>query len=118
MKGRINILIIVSIIAIVTLSTIQYSLIKNTFTLQRDLFFNEVKKDLAFIETDDNPDWDTKYLVKLKKDAQSYKEGKITKGELLESFSLHRDSINKEFVTYFEEKIRTKKLLRLFYWVK
>ncbi|WP_272151379.1 sensor histidine kinase [Tenacibaculum aiptasiae] len=111
MKGRINILIIVSIIAIVTLSTIQYSLIKNTFTLQRDLFFNEVKKDLAFIETDDSPDWDTKYLVELKKDAQSYKEGKITKGELLKNFSLHRDSINKEFVTYFEEKIRTKKLL-------
>ena len=79
MKGRINILIIVSIIAIVTLSTIQYSLIKNTFTLQRDLFFNEVKKDLAFIETDDSPDWDTKYLVKLKKGVVKMTSDKLIK---------------------------------------
>lgn len=111
MKGKINILIGVSIVAIVTLSLIQYALIKNTFTLQRDLFFNEVKKDLTFIETDDTTDWDTKYLAGIKKDAQTYKEGKISKEALLAKFSKHRDSINKEYLIYFDKKIKTKKLL-------
>lgn len=111
MKGKINILIAVSIIAIVTLSSIQYALIKNTFALQRDLFFNEVRKDLTFIKTDEDHNWDTKYLIGIKKDAQAYKEGKISKEALLTKFSTHRDSINKEFLIYFEEKIKTKKLL-------
>ena len=86
MKGKINILIAVSILAIVTLSLIQYALIKNTFTLQRDLFFNEVRKDLTFIKTDEDHDWDTKYLIGIKKEAEAFKEGKISKEALLAKF--------------------------------
>lgn len=112
MKAKINILIIVSILSIIVLSSIQYSLIKNTFNLQRDLFIREVKKDLKFIEQNERSDtWDESYLKAFKKQAIAYRNGYVSKEKLLSNFKNFRDSINIEFQKYFDKGLSKKNLL-------
>ncbi|SEC30477.1 His Kinase A (phospho-acceptor) domain-containing protein [Tenacibaculum sp. MAR_2009_124] len=108
MKTRINILIIVSIIALVTLSVIQYSLIENTFKLQRDVFFKEMKQELKFLEKTDQ--WDEAYAAILKQVVSEY-EGSFTSNEkLFTLFYKKRDSLNDSFKSYFKNIIQKKEL--------
>jgi len=111
MKTTIKILIIASVIAIVILSIIQYYLISNTFQLQKDAYVKKVKKELRFIEINERKDdWDEAYLAKTQKLIKQYKKGIFSKEQLITQFSQFNDSINKDFMDYFNQKIQKSEL--------
>ncbi|CAM1361120.1 sensor histidine kinase [Tenacibaculum xiamenense] len=108
MKTRINILIIASIIALVVLSVIQYSLIENTFKLQRDAFFKEMKQELKFLEKTD--EWDEAYATILKQVVIEYEDPFNSNEKLFTLFYKKRDSLNERFKNYFKKAIESKEL--------
>jgi len=111
MKAKINILIITSIIAILTLSAIQYYLISNTFQLQKDAYLKKVKKELGFIEMNERKDiWDDFFLSKTKALVKKYQKGVVPKEQLIYKFSRFKDSINNDFKNYFNEGVKNSKL--------
>lgn len=111
MKTKINILIIVSVIAIITLSAIQYYLISNTFQLQKDVYLKKVKKELKFIEMNERKDdWDEIYLSKTQELVKKYQKGSLSKEEIIYQFSQFKDSLNTNFMEYFNEGIKKSNL--------
>ncbi len=107
MKTKINILIVTSVIAILTLSAIQYYLISNTFQLQKDAYLKRVKKELKFIEMNERKDdWDNIYLSKTQNLIKSHQKGLLSKEEMLFKFSKFRDSLNNGFMNYFKEELK------------
>lgn len=107
MKTKINILIVTSIIAILTLSAIQYYLISNTFQLQKDAYLKRVKKELKFIEMNERKDdWDSFYLSKTQNLIKRYQKGLLSKEEMIFQFSKFRDSLNNGFMNYFNKELK------------
>lgn len=109
MKKKINILIIASVAALITLSTIQYYLISNTFQLKKDTFIKEVKSQLKFIEVNERLEsLDDSYNELITDVLENYHNGVLPKEKLLAKVKTFNDSLNEKFETYFKNTLKEK----------
>ena len=111
MKTKINSLLIVSLLAILTLSAIQYYLISNTYQLKKEAFLKTTKKKLKFIEANERRDvWDDAFYKKLASLVKRYQNGFLPKEKIISGLSIFKDSINKDFNTYFQNGVKERDL--------
>ncbi|MDT7832412.1 HAMP domain-containing sensor histidine kinase [Flavobacteriaceae bacterium S356] len=109
MKRKINILIIASVAALITLSSIQYYLISNTFQLKKDTFIKEVKSQLKFIEVNERLEsLDDSYNDLITDVLENYQNGTLPKEKLFSKVKQFNDSLNAKFETYFENTLKEK----------
>lgn len=107
MKKKINILIIASLAALITLSIIQYYLISNTFQLKKDTFIKEVKSQLKFIEVNERLEsLDDSYNDLISDLLKDYQGGQLPREKLLSKVKDFNDSLNVEFISYFENTLK------------
>ena len=109
MKRKINILIIAAIVALITLSSIQYYLISNTFQLKKDTFIKEVKSQLKFIEVNERLEsLDDSHNALITEILENYQTGALPKEKLFSKMKQFNDSLNAEFESYFENTLKEK----------
>ncbi len=107
MKKKINILIIASVAALITLSAIQYYLISNTFQLKKDTFIKDVKSQLKFIEVNERLEsLDDSHNELITDVLENYHNGLLPKEKLLAKVKTFNDSLNERFETYFENTLK------------
>ncbi len=111
MKKKINILIFVSVAALITLSSIQYYLISNTFQLKKDTFIKEVKNELKFIEVNERLEsLDDAYNDLISELLENYQNGLLPKEKLFSQVKTFNDSLNSEFESYFTKSLKERSL--------
>ncbi|WP_196896051.1 sensor histidine kinase [Aureivirga marina] len=105
MKKKLQILIIVSIIVFLSLSIIQYSLIKNTFNLEQKIFKSEIEKIMTKINKAKSlENFEERWKRKFSFYSEKYQIGKFSKEEYLDSLYQFTTKENKVFVKLFDQE--------------
>ncbi|WP_103068677.1 sensor histidine kinase [Aquimarina sediminis] len=106
MKQKINILIVMSILALVALCGIQGYLIHNTYQLKKDVFIKETKKSVSSIDNTKEIDSLAElWYNQLAKNLTEYKKNNLLKNETIERFKPFTDSLNDIFNQYYKKEI-------------
>ncbi len=112
MSKKIILLIIASIIGLSALSLIQAYLIKNTYSLKKEVFVDKTMKAVDDIDDHATP-IDSIYDIlsdKFIKELDNYSLKIIDKEYLLERLHVITDSLNPAFIKEYEKSIKEKKL--------
>lgn len=112
MSKKIILLIIASIIGLLSLSLVQGYLIKNTYSLKKEVFVDKTMKAVDDIDDHATP-IDSIYDVlsdKFIKELDNYSLKIINKESLLKRLRVITDSLNPVFIKEYEKSIKEKKL--------
>ncbi|TVZ25826.1 phospho-acceptor domain-containing protein [Gillisia sp. Hel_I_86] len=111
MKTKFFWLITVSIVVFIALSSIQGYLIYNTYTLKRNAFIEQTRDRISKI--DYNQELDSildSWGEELKNQIADYKNGRITKKELLYRIKLKADTLNDQYYPIYKSELQNRKL--------
>ncbi|WP_196890238.1 sensor histidine kinase [Aureivirga sp. CE67] len=105
MKKRLQILITVSVLAFLFLSVIQYSLIKNTYDLEKKIFRSEIENIISKIKkTESFESFEENWKMNFSEFAKSYQMKKLTKQQYLDSLFQFFQKENLVFDKMFEKE--------------
>ncbi len=112
MKKKTNILITISLLAILALSAIQYYLISNTYMLKKQAFIKEAKKEMKFLESNDAfDDLEDAYMVQFPSSLKQSVFQEFNAEKTLGTFKLFIDSLNIKFNQLYKQELAKKELL-------
>lgn len=107
MKSRINLLIAVSVIALLALSGIQAYLIKNTYTLEKDALISEIND--AVREIRNSPEVDSLNMAwrqALTEELTNYRIDDFSIVSFMERITAKADSLSPIYHNYYQEKLQ------------
>ena len=111
MRRKINILIILSLAALIALSAIQYYLMNDAYAVKKAAFTKVVSKQMKFLDANESFDaLDDAYVQFLKNELVSNPNSFSSKEKMIIAFKPFMDSINKEFNIHYKKELESKKL--------